>query len=340
MMLKEIAITPGVFERDSFESEEAWLNHLRELGTGIFPRTSVCPVVVSDLYDGSLFPQLVDRVKGIKCEVVRRFANELLKKLHDAGVKRPVKENWPGDDDSRWCREAIASHQDEELARVVSTRTSIDNSGIDHGILSPIEESAKDSFWDGFVAAASPRMRVSEQVGLLRTMTLHAHWIAIINPHSLGSEREFVRSLYSNACQRSLGFGMPAFEIHAEVDGKLTNEKEAERQARVVKSIKNDLADLHPIQAPIRVIFWPKFLDRYVVAGNLTSLSSGQQRKQLRWAVSMSHTARSDQESDDRTPWHLVDKDGIRYIEQRFFSEVSLSEAATYDLDNLGIHSS
>jgi hypothetical protein len=52
-MLAEFALTPSIFDEEAQDNTDEWLDDLRELGAGMFPRVSASPVMVSNLYDGS-----------------------------------------------------------------------------------------------------------------------------------------------------------------------------------------------------------------------------------------------------------------------------------------------
>ncbi|GEM_PF-2061384 len=49
--------------------------------------------------------------------------------------------------------------------------------------------------------------------------------------------------------------------------------------------------------------FWPKLLDRVVVAGNFVKESDGTLRKSPRWGVSMNHVARGSDPNAPETEW-------------------------------------
>ncbi|TWT73994.1 hypothetical protein [Allorhodopirellula solitaria] len=317
-MLTEFAFTPGVFERESYESDKVWSDTLRALAAEMFPRTGPSPVVASDLFSGSLLPEIRKQVRRIENDNVRFLADGLLTKIQQVAVQRPGMRNWP-ESDLDWFQESLASHRDEPIGRIVSTRSTIESGEISDPSVYPVEDTNEDKFWNGIGMSSSPHLIADEQMNLLRTMLLHADWIAIINPYSVDNERAFVRAIYANATTRKPGYDVPDFEIHGQLDGRF----EASSQQSNAEDLKKSLAIIHSIESNISIFFWPKFLDRYVVAGTYTSTSSEVKRKKIRWGVSMSHVARDNDQPDVRTSWHLMQKDGLRHVESKFLSAES-----------------
>ncbi len=189
-MLTEFALTPSIFDEDAHEDKEAWRDQLRELISTMFPRTSVWPIVVSDLYAGSWSSHILPYIERIQDHRAKKCCQDLLSNMQRMLVVRPVCGEWP-QDDIAWSREAVATHQYEPIERIVSIATTKQTMAGEFSLIRSINEVMDAGFWRGIESDASPRMIIPEQVSLLRKLCLHSEWVAIINPYGFGNEQDF-----------------------------------------------------------------------------------------------------------------------------------------------------
>ena len=276
-MLTEFAFTPSVFDEDAHEDKEAWSDQLRELATAMFPRTSAWPVIVSDLYAGSWSSHILPYVKRISDHRARKHCQELLKNMQRMLVPRPEYGDWPDEDDAKWCKEAITAHLVEPIERIVSVQNTKDTSLDEFSIVRTIDEVEDSGFWQGVESDASPRMVIDVQVDLLRKLCLHSQWVAFINPYGFGNELDFTVQLLNRTLNCKSGFGGLHFELHAQEPDVSDATERVTRQKRVTHHMARKIQPMLSDNDKVDLYFWPKLLDRILIAGNYT--------KESRWKL-------------------------------------------------------
>ena len=102
----------------------------------------------------------------------------------------------------------------------------------------------------------------------------------------------------------------------------------AERQVRVTnnmsRQIQQNLTEPHTVD----LYFWPRFLERILVAGNDVEESDGRQRKSPRWIVHMSHVAHSSDQNTSQTEWKLLRRERLDFWFRRFVAEDAADKPA------------
>lgn len=323
-MLSEFAFTPSIFDEDAHDDKEAWGEQLRELTSAIFPRTSVWPVVISDLYAGSWSSHIVPYIEKIDDHRAKKYCQGLLTNMKRMLVVRPECGDWPSEDDAAWCREAIATHAVETIDRIISVRRTKDSPGDDFSIVRCIDEVEDGGFWRDINADASPRMVIAEQVQLLRKLCLHSEWVALINPYGFGNEQDFTIQLTGLAMQRNTNFGKLTIELHANQPDDTNRVEQARKQQNVTNNVVRLITPKVTTGNVAELYFWPKLLDRIIVAGNYVKQSGGIMRKSPRWGASMSHVAHGNDPDAAPTEWKLLRRDAL----DRWFREYVAENAS------------
>ncbi len=225
-MLAEFALTPAIFDDQANADQQAWREQLRELGSGMFPRTGPAPVIISDLYAGS-WRHVAEALAGqVHDQSARYLCQGILTRVKHVLVPRPaVADVWP-DTDIDWAREAIASHATEPLQRIVATATTHAAIGAECPAIRCIAECADSGFWAGDWPSSSPPMDIASQVENLRKLCIHADFLCLITPEIYGGaddETDFAVALMQRAFQRPAGFGTVEVEIHTEAHTTASN---------------------------------------------------------------------------------------------------------------------
>lgn len=320
-MLSEFAITPAIFDEDAHDDKEAWSEQLRELTSALFPRTSVWPVLISNLYAGSWSSHILEYIDRIGDHRAKKYCQGLVTNMRRMLVIRPECGEWPSDDDSAWCREAIATHAVEPIDRIISVRQTISSHGNDISVVRCIDEVEDGGFWHDIKADASPRMVIAEQVELLRKLCIHSEWVALINPYGFGNEQNFSLQLLEFALNRHASFGPIHFEFHAQAPDVTDPVERQERQDRVLNNIANRIRPKLNGSHSVNLYFWPRLLDRIIVAGNFVTISGGERRKSPRWGVSMNHVALGSDPDTSSTEWKLLRRERLNEWFRQFVSE-------------------
>ena len=305
-MLNEFAFTPAVFDEDAHDDKLAWCDQVRKLTLSMFPDTSAWPVIVSDLYAGSWSSHIEAYVNSIQDHRAKKFVIELVTRMKQRLVTRPYCGDWPNEDDTAWCREAIATHAVEPIDRIVSVRKTRNSPNDDFSKVRCIDEVEDGGFWRGINADASPRMVIEAQVQLLRKLCLHSEWVALINPYGFGSEQDFTIRLTALAMQRNTSFGKLTIELHANEPDAPDPAERARRQQNATSHMERSIRPRVTPGNAVELYCWPKLLDRIIVAGNYTRKSDGIRRKSPRWGVSMSHVAHGNEPDAPPTEWKLL----------------------------------
>ncbi len=312
-MLTEFAFTPSVFDEDAHEDKDAWQDQLRELRAAMFPRTSAWPVIVSNLFAGSWASHIEPYVDQIQDHRAKKACRELMTGIHKMLVVRPDCGDWPNDDDAQWCREAIATGASEPIERIVSSTATKASAEDEFTIVRCLDEVTESGFWRGIESGASPRMVIAEQVDLLRKLCLHSQWVALVNPYGFGNEQDFAIELLTLALNRDPSFGAVHFELHSQQPDVTDANERAIRQQNVTGNMVGKIQPLLTGTNSVALYFWPKLLDRIIVAGNYTRESNGTQRKAVRWGVSMSHVAHGNDPAAAPTEWKLLPRERLNY---------------------------
>ena len=89
------------------------------------------------------------------------------------------------------------------------------------------------------------------------------------------------------------------------------------------------------LKAPHKVdlCFWPKLLDRVIVAGNFVKESEGTLRKRPRWGVSMSHVARGSEPNIPPTEWKLLRPESLNEWFRKFIAEDAVRRPAAMSIN-------
>lgn len=310
-MIGELAFTPSVFDEAANPDVESWQDQLRELGNAMFPRTAAWPVMVSNLYDGSWQKIAMTTAEAIKENKLRILCEGILKNIGNTLVHRPsVETTWP-DDDLAWGREAVASHTIEPIDRIVSCRAVQDKLTAEGHPVRCISEVGGDGFWRDISSQWDQPLTITSQIQAIRKLTLHAEFLCLVTPHVRGTdddETKFALELIRSSLGRPNGFKAVEVEVHTEGPDRPASADFQQRLENAVKNTRSSLLSALRPSESVRLVLWPKLLDRYLIAGIYTLTSGGSRLRSPRWGLSMPHIARhSDaREAKPPTPWSLL----------------------------------
>jgi hypothetical protein len=121
-MLPEFALTPAVFEQTSHAGEIELLDCLRELGSNLFPNTSIWPAVVADLHGGTWWQQVEPELRSLAQTPAGALLRNLLERLPKVLVNRPGCQDWPATE-AEWLEETCRTHRMLPLHRVLTSES-------------------------------------------------------------------------------------------------------------------------------------------------------------------------------------------------------------------------
>jgi hypothetical protein len=267
--------------------------------------------MVANLYDGAWFNLVLNAVKGIKEDRTRILCEGILENIHNSLVHRPESgSGWPMDDIG-WGREALASSEVERIDRIVSCRTVQDMLTSEAHTLRSIDEVHANGFWKNIASQWPQRMDLNSQVQTIKKLAVCCEFLCVITPHARGTaddETEFIRRVIQTAFSRPAGFPDVEIEVHSEGPDNPTKIDFVDRLSRATRNLTTSLSEVLQLRQTVRLVLWPKLLDRYLIAGVYTEASSGKRMRSPRWGISMQHIARPQDEREAKPPtsWSLM----------------------------------
>jgi hypothetical protein len=310
-MIGELAFTPSIFDELAHADGESWREQLRELGNAMFPRTAAWPVMVANLYEGSWHHIALKTARAVKEGKARVLCEEMLGNIGKILVHRPsAGEDWPPDD-LAWGREALAAHAVEPIDRIVSCRAVQNILAREGHPIRCIDEVQASGFWGNISSQWSQPLTIPSQIEAIRKLTLHAEFICLITPHVRGAaddETEFTLQLIRAALRRPGGARPGEIEIHAEGPDNPASSDFAQRLQNSVGNTTRAILSALQTGQSVRLVLWPKLLDRYLIAGVFTETSSGVRLRSPRWGIAMQHIARTVDAREPKPPtsWSLL----------------------------------
>ena len=257
MLLTEYAITPDVFDGDSYDSEEvcaARLETIREV--------MLNEAIVRDLRDRDWSALFKTTSRSW-----HRRAIELSKKLASQNRLKPFKsqlEIKPAVD-SDWCDEALATHKVNALAGVVVT-DKISANYKRNPLVARIDKLGSSAWWGGRSSSILINRTLESYQSALSLVLQHSNSIMFIDPHydpTVSRYQDFIK-LIMGAGKRKPS---PLIEIHrvcyhgSGPDRKPCNLKDLENNFR------NMLAGpLQSVGLNANIFIWDDFHDRYILS--------------------------------------------------------------------------
>lgn len=323
-MLTEFAFTPSIFDEQVNENVDVWRSRLERLGDRMFPPGYPCPVIVANLYGGGWKPETSRLIQRIADDRIRRDTMKLFTQIDKVLIDRPIaKDDWPEDQEA-WCKEAVAAEKGEPLDRIVACRFAMKDPTPELERVRCISEVRDSGFWSGIPADDSPAMEIGKQVVALSKLAYHSDFLSLITPHINGGsddESDFAIELIRSTRRKPSSGPTPLVEIHTKGPRDATPGDAT--FTKYVSAVTGKLArDLGP-GFEFTLFFWPKFTDRFVIAGDLTEDAAGNKVKRPRWAVSMNHVARRGDEFRNLPPteWKLLKSDRVGFLSAIYCKE-------------------
>jgi hypothetical protein len=307
-MLKEIAFTPQVFDEDEQLDSSRWEQQLDALARRVAPPYGCSPLIVSDLYGGSWSREVSRLIDEIKDHRARVKVQQIVTQLKGLCVCRPSCGEWP-QAEVDWLREAETSHAHEAIERIVHTEKVSGHLG-NACRFANLEQ---PGFWKAMAPTKLVSMSTARQIELLRPICVHASYIAIVLPHLRRAEFPFAAAVINSASDRPQGFRPASIDLHTVGEDESSLDDDIDHLNRRLRSFKSRCERL-------RLIFWPKFLEREVLAGECIPPNS---RFRVKWGLHLGHPATADdRDSSATTQWSLYPRDDLsrRY---RWFYESS-----------------
>jgi len=203
-MLVEYALIPDIFDSSNYSSPELCDVHLQHLKQPLLEEA-----IVRDLCDGGWRKRFNN-----EAIILHPRAKELIKKLVTQNRLRyfPSVEISSPQSDFEWCKEAIASHQQEPLDGIISTNDTTQRFNKSETVLSSIQKLNNAKWWKERSPSVRPHRNIEDYLKYLHKILNQANHIMFIDPHldpTRPSYKGFVNILCS--IRQTL---TPSLEIH------------------------------------------------------------------------------------------------------------------------------
>jgi len=311
-MLSEVALTPQLLEQSGQVDTDEWIEQLRRLLSRLRPRfrQEPNPLVIANLHDGDWYRQLNELIDEIGDHRARRLARDIRCAIQEVLVQRPsCRDELPYTAEG-WTTEAVASHQQAPIDRIITTTQSNRDLSAEDGLMCCMDEIDDEKLWDFVSPSRSPAMRLAEQVEALRPFWVHSKFIAMASPYFLSSESALIRKVLEKAVTRHAGFEpLSHFDVHTTVKDDELRDSDIER-GRLM------LSESCGGRVTSRLFIWRKFVKRVLLAGDRTrTTSDGGPR--VSWGVSFDHIVSDRRSETEQANWFLLNANQV--IDNRLF---------------------
>lgn len=322
-MLPEFAMTPAVFEQTAHTGDYELRDCLRELGSNLFPNTSVWPAVVADLHGGTWWQQVEPELRALSQTPTGALLRNLLERLPQVRVNRPGCLDWPTTE-AEWLDEACRTHRMLPLHWVLTSESYSSTVGPDDQTpgrprVGPLTAIFGPGFWDDVKSHASPEMNITRQIAALRTVTSHSDVVHLLNPYLGGGdgkkrEIDFAISLILAVHRRPASLSpSPAVALHTlGIKDDPNSPDGPSRLAGRAKGIADEIGPKLARSKSVQLFLWPDFKERHVIGCQRAERGDGSIREQPRWGVHLGHVARTGDSLDmEETRWRLLDNNEL-----------------------------
>ena len=294
-LLADYAITPDVFDVDSYSNEDACHQSLE-----LIRETMLTEGLVRDLRAGEWRRLFEDNNRSWY-----RRGKELIKKL--VTQKRliefaPALPHQPADD-QEWCAEALGTHQAVPLSGGVIVTESVKAAYLPDPLVARIDRLGSAPWWASRSPSVRPGRTTEDYKKHLDLVLRHAKSLQFIDPYLDPTKRQYQRfhELLVHAGNRTPS---PLIEIH-----RVWYEGSGPGQRDVRESLRPNFRyglenHLRTAGLQIEVFVWDDFHDRYLISNLIgISLLNG-----------FDTTARP----NDRTTWNRLGRDDRDDVQREF----------------------
>ena len=294
-LLYEYAITPDVFD------------------TSFYPHNEVATARIEYLKDVFLEEALVRNLRNGEWSDVfkhedrqwHRRGKELLKKISKQNRFRIVENallTAPAND-TDWCQEALASHDNNPLTGVISTAQVVNQVGC-HTILGRIDRLGSSPCWTRRSSSIRLLRYHTDYVNNLRLIMNCANSVMLIDPHLDPSQKRYshVLSLLLLAHGRDI---LPHIEIHRVIYKDSGKNREIIDSSDWEKCFRDSWSDqLAAAKLPVKVFIWDHFHDRYLISDII--------------GIAMTNGYDTTSKPDDKTTWSRLSRKDRDDIQREF----------------------
>jgi len=299
-MLSEFFLTPEAF----CDSDDG----LRGLRACLFPFGNTPVALICQLGKDRWTKATSGKIARIQNQNHRLLAMDLFKKVcDDISVIRPLEGDAPSNELS-WVDRAKQSSKSLALdGIIVSDGQTTSSDGCTN-----LPDFILPDFWSDFGNPRLVRRNTNAQKSVLRSFCAFSDWIIVRMPQIRGgSDDEIVtvKQVVQLATSLPNGYRKSAIEVQFPL-----SERASSNPGRVFRSVIRELRELKVSESELRVTMLPvvrSFVNREILGGEYTSISSGERKQRARWLMTMNHVAVGGGRDDDRdeaNSWNLYSR--------------------------------
>jgi hypothetical protein len=220
--------------------------------------------------------------------------------LSDASLSRPgVRVQI--EDENGWIQAARSSNSQVTFERIVVSPSATPPMG--NGLA--LTDFVSDGFWEGYENPRVVARDLASQEPALKCICAHSEWMIIRMPQisgSSGDELATVKQIIRLSNRLPAGFHNSAIDLHVCLQRGISEQK-------LIDGVSAELADHVRQGVTIQLSLWPHFINRELIAGDLSRTSSGEQFRRPLWYITMAHVAVGRREANDTesgNTWSLL----------------------------------
>lgn len=280
-MLAEFLLTPdALVDNDGRKGVDV----IREIGQCLFPSRAVPVALICKL--GEEWEKATSRkIARIENPNHRMDAMLLFQKLlKELCVTRPPIA-LRGDDEAGWIAAGIKSASHVPFDKIVVSAKSAPP--VDLGV--SVRDFLTDTIWESFENPRIVGRDVATQEKVLRAICTHSDWLMLRLPQIRGgSDDEIitVKQIIKLSNELPPGFRKTAIDLHVCMQRNIAEQN-------LIRAISGELSMFVRQGVQIRLMIWPErhFVNRELLAGELTKTSSSDTIPRPLWWITMTHVA-------------------------------------------------
>ena len=223
--------------------------------------------------------------------------------LSDASLSRPgVRIHI--DDENGWIQAARASNSQVTFDKIVVSPSALPPSG--NGLA--LTDFVCDDFWENYENPRQVARDLISQEPALKCVCAHSEWIILRMPQirgGSGDEIATVKQIIQLSNRLPNGFYKSPIDLHVCLQRGLTEQD-------LIDGVSAELSQYVRQGVKIQLSLWPHFINRELIAGDLSRTSPGEEFRRPRWYITMAHVAvgrrEANSESESGNTWSLLSR--------------------------------
>lgn len=220
--------------------------------------------------------------------------------LSDASLSRPGV-RIQIDDENSWIKAARTSNSQVTFERIVVSPSATPPAG--NGVA--LTDFLNDGFWESYENPRPVARDLASQEPALKCVCAHSEWMIIRMPQISGGggdELATVKQIIKLSNGLPTGFHKSAIDLHVCVQRGVSEQS-------LIDGVSAELSQYVRQGVAIQLSLWPHFINRELIAGDMSRTSPGEHIRRPLWYITMAHVAVGRREANDTesgNTWSLL----------------------------------